>query len=112
MSALPYPLWRLLLLYHGDVLTDGADVVWGIGGDTGVVGLSGAEVCHPEGSVLPVGGIGGTGIELQAVLLPLGDVGGGTGHGRQGTGEGLGGQGLTGCVKTESGCIDFAVGVW
>lgn len=31
---------------------------------------------------------------------------------RQGTGEGLGGQGLTICVKTESGCIDFAVGVW
>ena len=80
----PYPLWWLLLLYHGDVLTDGADVVWGIGGDAGVVGLSGAEVCHPEGSVLPVGGIGGTGIELQTVLLPLGDVGGGTGHGRPG----------------------------
>ena len=84
MSTLPYPLWWLLLLYHGDVLTDGADVVWGIGGDAGVVGLSRAEVCHPEGSVLPVGGIGGAGIELQAVLLPLGDVGGGTGHGRPG----------------------------
>ena len=84
MSALPYPLWWLLLLYHGDVLTDGADVVRGIGGDAGVVGISGAEVCHPEGSALPVGGIGGTGIELQAVLLPLGDVGGGTGHGRPG----------------------------
>lgn len=38
----------------------------------------------PGGSVLPVGCIGGTGIELQAVLLPLGDVGGGTGHGRPG----------------------------
>ena len=84
MSALPCPLWWLLLLYHGDGLTDGADVVWGIGGDAGVVGLPRAEVCHPEGSVLPVGGIGGTGIELQAVLLPLGDVGGGTGHGRPG----------------------------
>ena len=48
------------------------------------MGISRAEVCHPEGSVLPVGGIGGTGIELQAVLLPLGDVGGGTGHGRPG----------------------------
>ena len=84
MSTLPYPLWWLLLLYHGDVLTDGADVVRGIGGDAGVVGISGAEVCHPEGSALPVGGIGGTGIELQAVLLPLGDVGGGTGHGRPG----------------------------
>lgn len=84
MSTLPCPLWWLLLLYHGDVLTDGADVVWGIGGDAGVVGISGAEVCHPEGSVLPVGGIGGTGIELQTVLLPLGDVGGGTGHGRPG----------------------------
>ena len=46
--GLPYPLWWLLLLYHGDILTDGADVVWGIGGDAGVVGLSGAEVCHPE----------------------------------------------------------------
>ncbi len=110
MSALPYPLWWLLLLYHGDILTDGADVVWGIGGDAGVVGLSGAEVCHPEGSILPVGGIGGTGIELQAVLLPLGDVGGGTGHGRPGQWRN---EKYALCTKKwgdES--IDFAVEVW
>lgn len=109
MSALPYPLWWLLLLYHGDVLTDGADVVWGIGGDAGVVGLSRAEVCHPEGSVLPVGGIGGAGIELQTVLLPLGDVGGGTGHGRPGQWRN-GKYALYTKVRDES--IDFAVGVW
>ena len=109
MSALPYPLWWLLLLYHGDVLTDGADVVWDIGGDAGVVGLSRAEACHPEGSVLPVGGIGGTGIELQAVLLPLGDVGGGTGHGRPGQWRN-GKYAL--CTKARDESIDFAVGVW
>ena len=111
MSALPYSLWRLLLLYHGDVLTDGADVVWGIGGDTGVVGISGAEIRYPEVPGLPVGGIGGTGIELQAVLLPLGDVGGGTGHGRPGQfcGET---KNMHFAQKTRDESIDFAVGVW